>query len=152
MLLSGTSAGSPTQLLTKSNITGTSEFLHKSSSLCNFTFKRNLCIFLQVVLQLLVVHVLLAGERGGDRRINPAEVQPARCSVAQGSVPATPPAQGGAAPPSPDAQHGEADTVAELLAACPLGLCGAAAGKLITDLLQLILTRFVTLSPLPVLT
>lgn len=48
------------------------------------TFKRNLRVFLQVFLQLPVVHVLFLGEGGPDGGVDPAQVQPGRWGEAAG--------------------------------------------------------------------
>lgn len=66
---------------------------------------------MQVFLQLLVVHGLLSGERGGDGWINAAEVQPACCRLTLASAPGSLEAPGGEqraqGAPGPGALHAE---------------------------------------------
>lgn len=64
------------------------------------TSERYLGILLQVFLQFLVVHVLAGGKRGGDGRVDPADVQPGSCGVSSSQ-------QGAQTSPWPDAQHGD---------------------------------------------
>lgn len=80
------------------------------------TFERYLCVSLQVRLQSLVIHVLRGGKRGGDRRVNPAEVHPGSCCVSLGSCPRCLlrcSEQRAQTSPCPGALHGGADRVTQ---------------------------------------
>lgn len=81
------------------------------------TSERHLGIFLQVLLQFLVIYVLPGGKRGGDGRVDPADVQFSSRGVAPGGSPGgggDPSEQGAHASPRLDALHGEADGLTRL--------------------------------------
>lgn len=94
-----------------------------TGSVSELTSERNLCVFLQVLLQFLEVHVFLGGKRGGDGRIDAPQVHPGCGCVVPGLFPGRTAAsrqQDTRSSPWPTEQHREAAALVQLISNSPL--------------------------------